>query len=130
MVAWRRGLLKEGYPNGLRSYIRERMVLDMVNDELEAESFSEVSLNMSALLSTHSAGKPMKGLYDDIYSRIRHSRAKSEYKPGKFRTKDEELRDMVSGASKVYESMLKGGTIEMFDKKVTAIHNRLEREKS
>lgn len=124
MVAWRRGLLKEGYPHGLRSYVRERMILDMVSDELLSEAYNDMSLTTAALLATHAAGKPMKDLYSSISDRMEFSIIKKEYYPGHMKSSNEAREKLVESAAKIFKSLRESGVLERFDRKATELHNR------
>lgn len=123
MVAWRRGVLSEGYPNGLRSMIRERMVLEMIDDELTAEAFRDTALMHASLLSTHSAGKPMKDLQETLAARLSFSYDKREYIARKFREISEQSLDFADKAIELYKRLKASGAIEAFDKACDKIYN-------
>lgn len=125
MAAWRRGLLKDGYKYGMRSMIRERMVLGMVDDELTAETYKDSVMMTAALLSSHSAGKPMRELYDNLADRLEFSVYKKEYSPRRFRTLTMKREEAVKNAAAMFAALRKSGIIEEFDRKAREAYNRV-----
>lgn len=123
MVAWRRGVLTEGYPNGFRSMLRERMVLELVDDELTSEAFRDVAMMNAALLATHSAGKPMRELQENLSARIEFAYNKREYKQGGFREMSEQTLDFAEKAIVMLRKLKENGVIEAFDKACDAMYN-------
>lgn len=123
MVAWRRGVLTEGYPNGFRSMLRERMVLELIDDELTSEAFRDVAMMNAALLSTHSAGKPMRELQENLSARIEFAYNKREYKQGGFREMSEQTLDFAEKAIAMMRKLKENGVIEAFDKACDAMYN-------
>ena len=78
VVAYLQGLLKPDYRNGISSRIRENLVLEALNDELDAES-----INNTLLVDISSTNivprEDLSGLYDSIYDKIYRIRSLKEF---------------------------------------------------
>ena len=78
VVAYLRGLLTPYYKNGLRSRIREELVLEALSDELDASALTN-SLSADIGLVATIPGEDLSGLYDGIYAKISKIRALREF---------------------------------------------------
>lgn len=122
--------MKSGYKYGLQSMLRERMVIDMVADELESEAIASASLATATLLSSHCAGRGMKSLYDSIMHKMSYASEKAEYAPVSIRSQQEEAVSVVQEAKKIFAALAKSGVLAEFDKKSMDIYNRYKEQES
>jgi hypothetical protein len=71
-----RGLIKPYYEHGVRSLIREEMLLKALSDEFDAESFTLASIVDSIFLTN---AEDRVGAYSAIFKRISHIRKLKEF---------------------------------------------------
>jgi hypothetical protein len=122
VVAYLRGLLTPYYKNGLRSRIREDLVLEALSDELDASTLTN-SLSADIGLISTIQGENLSGLYDGIYAKISKIRALKEFDKKYDETHNTYTGDPESatterhktqsaeGLAKLYKVLEKSGTL-------------------
>ena len=128
MVAWRRGLLKGGYHKGIQYRVRRHMILGMVASELEAEYIQQMLSLTVAALAGHVNSKKIFDIYKDWSHRNSYALNKKEYDPAVFKSLEMLLQEFAKRAASTFSELKSSGVLELFDKKATAIHNRLHEE--
>lgn len=86
MLAYRRGLLKPDYPQGIRSMLRERMVLDMLEMELSADYFRNASLLAACAWAPSIDPKRAKEFASSLYRQLDHAASRAVYEDTPFHT--------------------------------------------
>ena len=122
VVAYLRGLLKPNYKNGISSRIRENLILEALNDELDAEAINNTLL--VDISTTNIAPKEnLSGLYDAIYDKIYRIRSLKEFekesatlKKNKKVEKVNEVKQRKHNSpedlAKLYKILLSSGMLE------------------
>lgn len=86
ILAYRRGLLTPGYPNGIQSRLRERMLLQSISAELDSEYSWNSSLLAAAIWSPHIEHKTTKKFAKDLSRQLNYAADKRELKDVIFHT--------------------------------------------
>lgn len=102
MLAYRRGLLKPDYPNGLQSRLREEMVLQMLNSELAADSFLHGAHILGAIAGPNVNPKKVVDLERELNKRIIHASRLNEYEDAVYHSMDEENEEFTKQATRWY----------------------------
>jgi len=93
IVAYLRGFLAPNYKNGIKSRIRENLILGAINDDLDAKSLAN-SLSVDLAFASSLPREDLSGHYDTIYDKISDIRELDELS-GLYKDKDSKYDDEV-----------------------------------
>ena len=94
VVAYLRGFLAPDYKNGVKSRIRENLILGAINDDLDSKSLSN-SLSVDLAFASSLPSENLSGHYDSIYDKISDIRELDELS-GLYKNKDSNYDNEVT----------------------------------
>lgn len=122
LAAFRRGLLKPDYPNGLQSRIRENWILDLMEREIETEGHMNRMTMRETVLAPH---LDRKKVFDHI-SRINDQlNWLKDFKLGSlkpFLTAEAKLLQSSGGLINVWQNMAKDGTLASIQERMRKLY--------
>lgn len=133
MLAYRRGLLEPDYKYGIQSMIREKLILDMLSNEIAAEAIKISTLLRSIILSPAIKPEAATDFIDTLRMPIMRYLKLSEYDPvppTENRAAQEELSQTAEGLSKAFNMLKERGIIEEFKKRVATAFKDIDEETS
>lgn len=104
VLAYLRGLLEPGYPQGRRSIIRERIVLDAITSELDSK-FLQTSIALGSHTLGFASKENVKGVYSDLSNKALMYRKMLELLP--FEQKPED----IDASTELYYNLVEAGLI-------------------
>ena len=133
MLAYRRGLLEPDYKHGVQSMIREKLIMDMLADEISAEA-----IKISTVLRCISLAPALKpetaiDFVDSLRPSVLRYMYLSEYDrsaPSDENIAKEELSQSSVGLSKAFNMLKERGIIEEFKERVAQAFKDLDEETS
>lgn len=111
LLAFRRGLLRPDYPQGLQSRIRERWVIDSLEREVSAEFLSKKIMFRELVLSTFFDRKKVLEYISDTCNRLEWLNNFGLGSLQKFMTAEDKIKENSTDLINVWKNMAKSGTL-------------------
>ena len=105
ILAYRRGLLKPDYPNGVQSRLREEMILQALAAELDAEFFSRVASLAASIWSPHVAHKSVRKFAKQLNAQLDHAMDRMEYSDKKYHSQADIDAKFLDQAREYFEAL-------------------------
>lgn len=112
LLAYLRGLLHPYYDQGLQSHIRERMILEALSMELDAQQLERVITLQNAMTAPHLDPKKLGTYWDSCQSTLETIRNRYEGNP--VMSAFHNFESLTRRANKVFQQLKENGTISTF----------------
>ena len=113
-----RDIIKVGYPHGIRSILRERLILDALDWELFTSAQKELIHHSAALMTPHLDPSKINDLHHKMQRELQRLQRLASLD---MSTPKDLAKGSIDAAAKLFQSMDSGG----FFKSILELHHRL-----
>lgn len=121
LLAFRRGLLKPDYPNGLQSRIREELILFMASREEEVEAAWKKELMLNMLLAPHLDPKKYSSYAKQITHWLGELFKQKQYSIYPMQSMEDAFVASMEGMIKDWYELEKNGTLAEWEKQLNSL---------
>ena len=127
LLAYRRGLLKPDYPNGLQSRLREKLMLDILDMELTSDLLNKRSDVLNVLYANHLDPKRLTDAVDLMQDQVTEACKLKEYDINYSSRKRNELNSDKYNLAKAFTALKERGIIKSFQQHVNNVLKKINK---